>query len=111
VSEIGRGFSRVGVVGLFLACPISAAVALTLSGGVCVSALRAFAVSGRPYRWQAFGLSNKCSEKRAGLFEQMFRTKFLVPFWVSLSEFFQPNLGIFQPNPKTFQPNPDRILL
>jgi hypothetical protein len=28
---------------------------------------------------------------------------------VSLSECFQPNLGIFQPNPKNFEPNPDRI--
>jgi hypothetical protein len=126
VWQIGRGFVAsacrglvagcglrpvgvVGVVGLFVCVPVSVAVALTLSGGVCVSALRAVAVSGGLYRWQAVGLSNKCSKKRARSFEQVFETSVRLAVWVSLSESFQPNLGNFQPNPQIFQPNPDRI--
>ena len=123
--QIGRGFVASACRGLVAVAVFGLSVLSVLSvcfwpaqyrrrllspcRAVCVSALRAVAVSGGVYRWQAVRLSNKCSKKRARSFEQVFETSVRLAVWVSLSESFQPNLGNFQPNPKLFQPNPNRI--
>jgi hypothetical protein len=103
LSGIGRGFLRVGVVGLFgvfLAGPVSVALALTLSRFVCfgASSCRGFgpsvSVAGARCVEQVFETSvRQCLGARAGI-----------------SLYVEPNLGIFEPNPEIFQPNPDRIL-
>ena len=74
VSRIGRGLpvGVVGVVGLFVCACIGGGCSYPVA--VCVSTLRAVAVSGRLYRCQAFGLSNKFSKKNLGSFEQVFET-------------------------------------